>query len=178
MTVNSDYPETETTEIRRSYAPSADPTVVRRTVVRESNTGWWLAAAVAIVAILAVVFLVTRSPTRTDDQVQAAIDQARTQAALDAQNNAAAQSAAAQSAAMQSSLAQSAQAAQLAAQQDAANRTAQAALDAQARAESAARQASMAATAAAQRAAAERANDATVFIAPAPEPGSASSTQP
>ena len=155
MTVNDpDFPHV--TEVRQTYGTAPEPAVVTRTVVRESNTGWWLAAFVAVVAILAVVFLVMRAPSRNDDQVQAAIENARTQAVIDAQNAQAAQSAAAQTAAQQ-------------------------AADAQARAELAARQASLAAQQASQRQAEralERANRDAQTVTITPPASDASSETP
>lgn len=70
------------TEMRRTFGAAPDTTVVRTTEVRESNLGWWLAALVAIVAILAVVFMVTR-PVNTSDQVSAALEQTRAQQAIE-----------------------------------------------------------------------------------------------
>jgi hypothetical protein len=62
----------------------AEPTVVHTTEVRESNAAWWIGALVAIVAILAVVFLVTRSPATSDTDVTNALEQGRAQGALEA----------------------------------------------------------------------------------------------
>jgi len=67
--------------------PNLDPLPPRRTP--PSNGGWYAAAGVAIVAILAVAYIATRSPQPTADQ-QAAATQAQvagaqsTQAAQDA----------------------------------------------------------------------------------------------
>lgn len=72
-------------------APASDnaraapqPTVIHTTEVRESNTAWWIGALVAIVAILAVVFLVTRTPASTSADLANAVEQGRAQGALEA----------------------------------------------------------------------------------------------
>lgn len=144
-----------TTEVRHTYGSGPDPAVVT-SEVRESSAGWWLGALVAIVAILAVVFLVTREPSASPDaEIARAIDASRTEAAL----------ANAQMSASQATL--SAQDAAIRAAQDAANRSANSAImaanDATARAEAAARSA---------QAAAANANSAppTVIVSPPVEP--------
>ena len=69
------------TEVRHTYA-DADPTTVRVTEVKESSAAWWVGGLVAIVAILAVVFLVTRNPN-ADAEVANAVEQGRLQGALE-----------------------------------------------------------------------------------------------
>ncbi len=59
------------------------PVVVRREVTRTgASAGWWVAVLVAVVAIASLVFLFDRPPS--DAQLQAAQDQGRAQAAVDA----------------------------------------------------------------------------------------------
>lgn len=83
MTVN-DPGTPHSTEIKHTYGAEPERTVVHHTTeVRESNAAWWIGALVAIVAILAVVFLVTRSPADTSDDVAAALEQGRLQGALE-----------------------------------------------------------------------------------------------
>ena len=72
------------TTVRETERVVAEPTVVHTTEVRESNAAWWIGALVAIVAILAVVFLVTRSPATDDVDLTSAIEQGRAQGALEA----------------------------------------------------------------------------------------------
>ena len=154
MSVND--PEViRTTEVRHTYGSGPDPAVIT-SEVRESSAGWWLGALVAIVAILAVVFLVTREPgTSPDEEIARAIESSRTEAAL----------ANAQMTASQATL--SAQDAAVRAAQDAANRTATTAImaanDATARAEAAARTAQAAAASA-------NASQPTVIVSPPLEP--------
>ena len=62
----------------------AEPTVVHTTEVRESNAAWWIGALVAIVAILAVVFLVTRPAATDNADITNALEQGRAQGALEA----------------------------------------------------------------------------------------------
>jgi len=61
-----------------------EPTTVRREEVRvtreSSNAGWWIAALVAIVAIVGVIFLMNNSSDQAD--LQAARDQGMTEATL------------------------------------------------------------------------------------------------
>src|SRR4051794_31042555 len=87
MTVND--PGSHTTEINHNYAPAEpDRVVVHATETKESSAAWWIGALVAIVAILAVVFLVTRSPSTDDAAVANAVEQGRLQGALEgAQTN-------------------------------------------------------------------------------------------
>jgi hypothetical protein len=72
------------TTVRETERVVAEPTVVHTTEVRESNAAWWIGALVAIVAILAVVFLVTRSPATDDADISSALEQGRAQGALEA----------------------------------------------------------------------------------------------
>ena len=69
-----------------------EPGTLRREEVRitrgSNNAGWWIAALVAIVAIVGVIFLMNGSPTQTDLQNarnEGAAQQAMTNAASDAQ---------------------------------------------------------------------------------------------
>jgi hypothetical protein len=72
------------TTVRETERVVAEPTVVHTTEVRESNAAWWIGALVAIVAILAVVFLVTRSPATDNTDISSALEQGRAQGALEA----------------------------------------------------------------------------------------------
>jgi hypothetical protein len=72
------------TTVRETERVVTEPTVVHTTEVRESNAAWWIGALVAIVAILAVVFLVTRSPATDDADISSALEQGRAQGALEA----------------------------------------------------------------------------------------------
>jgi hypothetical protein len=96
MTVN-DPGTPHTTEVKRTYGAEPERTVVHTTEVRESSAAWWIGALVAIVAILAVVFLVTRGPADTSDDIAAAMEQGRLVGALEStqQNLSSAQDAAA-----------------------------------------------------------------------------------
>ena len=71
------------TTVRQTERVVAEPTVVHTTEVRESNAARWIGALVAIVAILAVVFLVTR-PANDDADLTTALEQGRTMGALEA----------------------------------------------------------------------------------------------
>jgi hypothetical protein len=82
MTVN-DPGAPHTTEVKRTYGVEPEHTVVHTTEVRESSAAWWIGALVAIVAILAVVFLVTRGPADTSDDVATALEQGRLVGALE-----------------------------------------------------------------------------------------------
>ena len=69
-----------------------EPGTLRREEVRitrgSNNAGWWIAALVAIVAIVGVIFLMNGSTTQTDLQNarnEGAAQQAMTNAASDAQ---------------------------------------------------------------------------------------------
>lgn len=79
MTINE--PEVRTTRVVGAAEPR---TVIHTTEVRESSAAWWIGALVAIVAILAVVFLVTRSPDTGDNDVASALEAGRAQGALEA----------------------------------------------------------------------------------------------
>ena len=82
MTVN-DPGTPRTTEVKQTYGGAPDPTIIHTTEVRESNAAWWIGALVAIVAILAVVYLVTRAPTTSEDDLATALEQGRMQGALE-----------------------------------------------------------------------------------------------
>ena len=82
MTVN-DPGTPRTTEVKQTYGATPDPTIIHTTEVRESNAAWWIGALVAIVAILAVVYLVTRAPTTSQDDLATALEQGRMQGALE-----------------------------------------------------------------------------------------------
>ena len=83
MTVN-DPGTPRTTEVKQTYGgASPDPTIIHTTEVRESNAAWWIGALVAIVAILAVVYLVTRPPATNPDDLATALEQGRMQGALE-----------------------------------------------------------------------------------------------
>ena len=79
--------EPETTEVQTTYDPATRTTTeVRRTEVRSNAAAWWIAGIVAVVAIIAVVFMVTQPAPNsqpTTDQLTAAADQGRAQAAAD-----------------------------------------------------------------------------------------------
>lgn len=79
MTIND--PEVRVTRVVGAAEPR---TVIHTTEVRESSAAWWIGALVAIVAILAVVFLVTRSPDNANDDVSTALQLGHTQGALEA----------------------------------------------------------------------------------------------
>lgn len=117
----------QVTEVRHTYGSAPDPAVVHTTEVRESSSaGWWLGALVAIVAILAVVFLVTRDPsTSAEDQIARAVEQTRTETALaNVQNSVNEASLAAQQAADRTAMAASQAAADARAQAERAARSA------------------------------------------------------
>lgn len=110
-----------------SLDPQVTETVVRidpvthvkevRTEYRESSAGWWTAAVIAVVLILAGVFvLTTHDSGASQAAIQAAADQGRTQGILESMDNGsgAANAAAAQAAA---ATAQAATQAQMAASQ-------------------------------------------------------------
>ncbi len=73
--------ETRTTEVRTTYEPTPPVTEVRRVEVRSSNAGWWVATAVAVVAVAAVGFVLVNQPSTPPaaDQLNAASQQGRTQ---------------------------------------------------------------------------------------------------
>ena len=83
------------------YDPNTDPTrvppgtpvyteTVETTVVRESNTGWWIAGILGVVVVVAVLFILFArgtEPVQSDDallqaQADAAVAQAQADAAL------------------------------------------------------------------------------------------------
>jgi hypothetical protein len=80
MTV-SDPPSRRATDA--DPAATAEPEIIY-TEVRDAGSAaaWWVGGAVAIVAILAVVFLVTRNPNN-DAQIANAVEQGRLQGALE-----------------------------------------------------------------------------------------------
>jgi hypothetical protein len=82
MTIN-DPGTPHTTEVKRTYGAEPERTVVHTTEVRESSSAWWIGALVAIVAILAVVYLVTRGPAEDPNSVATALEQGRLQGALE-----------------------------------------------------------------------------------------------
>lgn len=90
--------------VERTVVTDATGTVRREEVrVRESGTGWWVAALIALVAIVGVFFLVNANTGDRDAELQAAREQGMAEAAmanasLDAQAAAAQASLAAQSA--------------------------------------------------------------------------------
>lgn len=81
MTVNDPGPRM--TKVRHTYGAAPDPTIIHTTEVRESSAAWWVGALVAIVAILAVVFLVTRPPATSEADIAKAMEQSRLQGALE-----------------------------------------------------------------------------------------------
>lgn len=125
-------PDNETT-VQTTLNP--DGTTTRVVRAAPSRAGYWIAGVVAVVAIIAVAFMVmSRNPSSTDaNNAQAAVDNAYQQGQTQGQIDAASQLAAQQSAAQQTAAAQTAQAqaaqsqAQAAAAQsaDAANRAAE-----------------------------------------------------
>ena len=76
-----------------------DPTIIHTTEVRESTAGWWIGAIVAVIAILAVVYLVTRQPSPTQADLSNAAEQGRLTGALEATQSNASNDSAAQAAA-------------------------------------------------------------------------------
>jgi hypothetical protein len=72
-------------------ADSAEPEIIY-TEVRDTGSAaaWWVGGIVAVVAILAVVFLVTRNPN-SDAQIANAVEQGRLQGALESSQSALAQ---------------------------------------------------------------------------------------
>ncbi len=77
----NDQNETRTTEVRTTYETAPPVTEVRRVEVRSSNAGWWVAMAVAVVAVAAVGFVLVNQPSTppTADQLTSASQQGRTQ---------------------------------------------------------------------------------------------------
>ncbi|MDB5445704.1 MAG: hypothetical protein JWQ97_1021 [Phenylobacterium sp.] len=124
MSNNGDYVErttvTDTPDgVRREEYRTTAPVEVR-----SSNAGWWIAALVAIVAVVGLVFLF--SSQNRQDQLQAAHDQGAAQASLDAATVNAQRAATQASSAAQTAVDSTARASQRAAQaaQSAANQTA------------------------------------------------------
>jgi len=75
------------------------PAVYREEIRRsDGSTGWWIAALVAVIAVMALVFLYTNTQPR-DAELQAAQDAGRAQAAIDNAANQAQSAAAAATAA-------------------------------------------------------------------------------
>ncbi len=62
------------------------PIIVRREVAGSSNTGWWIATIVAVIAVMALIFVFTSQSNTA--QLDTATEQGRNQAIID---NAAAQ---------------------------------------------------------------------------------------
>lgn len=62
------------------------PIIVRREVVGSNSTGWWIATIVAVIAVMALIFVFTSQPSGA--QLESATEQGRNQAIID---NAAAQ---------------------------------------------------------------------------------------
>ena len=60
-------------ENRMASAPEVAE--IRREVGRENRTAWWVAGSVAVVAIMAVAFMVTRPAGPSDEQLTAAAQQ-------------------------------------------------------------------------------------------------------
>jgi hypothetical protein len=107
MTV-SDPPSRHPIESQTVRPNATEPEIIYTEVHDTGSTaGWWVGGMVAVVAILAVVFLVTRNPN-TDSQVANAVEQGRLQGALESS---------------QSSLAETQDAARQAAQSAAASAT-------------------------------------------------------
>ncbi|MFO1012145.1 MAG: hypothetical protein U1E50_00095 [Caulobacteraceae bacterium] len=74
------------TERETRVTPEGPPSVteIRREEVRENRAAWWVAGLVAVVAILAVVYLVSNSNTApTQDQITAAAEQGRAQGLIE-----------------------------------------------------------------------------------------------
>ncbi|MBA3812241.1 MAG: hypothetical protein H0X27_11485, partial [Caulobacteraceae bacterium] len=75
------------TEVRTTYDSAGAPiSEVRRTEARSSPIGWWIAGLATLVAVIALVYLLTRPATTTPADVQAAVaasDQARAQGAAE-----------------------------------------------------------------------------------------------
>ena len=62
------------------------PIVVGREIAGSNNTGWWIATLVAVIAVMALIFVFTSQPSGA--QLESATEQGRNQAIID---NAAAQ---------------------------------------------------------------------------------------
>lgn len=136
---------TRTTEVRETFTTAPEPATTTTVLVRESATGWWIAGACAVMAIIAVVFIAMR-PERTSTEEAVAEATAAGRAEADLANT-------------QMNLNQ-AMSGQDAANRAAANAT-MAASDANARADAAMRSASQAAASAANR-------PTTVIVTPVP----------
>lgn len=57
------------------------PVIVGREVTASSNTGWWIATIVAVIAVMALIFVFTSQSNTT--QLDAATEQGRNQAIID-----------------------------------------------------------------------------------------------
>lgn len=90
-------------ETRTERTTREEPISVRREEVREtrrdggSNAGWWIAALVAIVAIVGILFLFTNDDAADEMDLQAARDAGRAEALLESANQQAQAAAAATS---------------------------------------------------------------------------------
>jgi hypothetical protein len=78
-------PTTETVEVIRTVEPGYTETV-ETVVVRESNTGWWIAGILGALVLLAVLWILfARGTPETDDALlDARLDAAEAQAQADA----------------------------------------------------------------------------------------------
>lgn len=94
-------------------APMATPTTVREVHHRGGNSGWWIAALVAIVAILGIVFMTNSRASQAE--LQAAQDQGRASAMIHNASQQAREAAASASAASSQAMDSMAQAGQSAA---------------------------------------------------------------
>lgn len=77
----NDGDEVERTAVRQTPGGREEVYETRVTGVRSSNAGWWVAAIVAIVAVVGLIFLF--SSQNRADELQAARDQGAAQANLD-----------------------------------------------------------------------------------------------
>lgn len=78
-------PNTDTVEVR-TVEPGYSETVTETVVVRESNTGWWIAGVLGALVLLAVLWILfARGEPATDDALlDARLDAAEAQAQRDA----------------------------------------------------------------------------------------------